>query len=471
MAQVTLHHPYVTRYPSLDKLLWRTRFVVVVAHRRFGKTTVALNHLIQVAGLCKERNARCGYIAPLRTQAKAIAWKELKRWTDIIPGRVVNESELYVEFPQSIGGTASVRLFGADNPDALRGQYFDYVVMDEVAQMRPETWEEVVRPTLSDRHGGALFIGTPKGINLFQELFDKASRFEAAGDTEWAARSYPVTVTKALPEKEIADTKKEMSEKAFRQEYLCDFTASSDDTLISLDEVNMAMRDADMDMDTVMQWPLVVGVDVGRSSDPTVIFARRGRYTFEPIIWRDLDTVEQAHRLLAYIRERKPAYMCIDVGFNPGLYDMLVDLHRHQASDTVLAAINFSSKPNHIKYRNKRVEIWIAVRDWLRNGGKLHPNDTLKAELTSPTTWQDEAERICLEPKEALKKRLGHSTDLADALALTFAVPIGLDPDSIFPELEERYGQRAARKTREFILCDDQVQERWNPFGGQPEYD
>ncbi|MBQ9406732.1 MAG: DEAD/DEAH box helicase family protein, partial [Desulfovibrio sp.] len=173
-SQSVITMPYVPRYPSLHRLLLQRRFVVVVAHRRFGKTTVAINHLLMLAGSCPRPRANCAYIAPLRTQAKAIAWRELKRWSATIPGRVVNESDLFVEFAQSDGTTARVRLFGADNPDALRGQYFDYVVLDEVAQMRPETWEEVVRPTLSDRHGGALFIGTPQGINLFSQLYDFA---------------------------------------------------------------------------------------------------------------------------------------------------------------------------------------------------------------------------------------------------------------------------------------------------------
>ncbi|MBO4300086.1 MAG: hypothetical protein J5861_00640 [Desulfovibrio sp.] len=357
-----------------------------------------------------------------------------------------------------------MRLFGADNPDALRGQYFDYVVLDEVAQMRPETWEEVIRPTLSDRHGGALFIGTPQGVNLFSTLYEHAAELERQGNTEWAARCYPVTATCALAEEEIAELKRDMSDNAFRQEYLCDFTASNDNTLISLDEVNMAMRGDPPDMAVVSQWPMVVGVDVGRASDPTVIVARRGRQALEPLIWHGLNTVEQAHRLLAYIAERKPAYVCVDVGYNPGLYDLLRQLATHQAGDAVITAIDFGSRPNSDTYRNKRVEIWVAVRDWLREGGRLPPNEALKAELTAPTTWVNEQGRICLEPKENLRKRLGRSTDLADALALTFAVPVGLDRESVFPELEARYGPRAARTARDRVFGDG---ERWDPFQEQ----
>ncbi len=460
LPEVTME--YVARYPSLHELLWHTRFVVVVAHRRFGKTTVALNHLLMAAGACPLPRARCAYIAPLRTQAKAIAWNELKHWSAKIPQRVVNETELYVDFPQATGGTARVRLFGADNPDALRGQYFDYVVLDEVAQMRPETWEEVVRPTLSDRHGGALFIGTPKGVNLFSQLYAHAAQQEAQGAGEWAARCYPVTATKALPETEIAVLKKDMSENAFRQEYLCDFAASSDDTLITLDEVAAAMARTP-DKDLCRQWPLVAGVDVGMRQDPTVVFARQGNWAHAPVIWRGLNTVEITHRLLAYIAARKPAYMCIDVGFNPGVYDTLVELAR--AHDTVISGIHFGHSANSRVYLNKRVEMWCAVRDWLRHGGRLPANETLKAELTAPTTWRDENNRIHLESKETLKKRLGHSTDLADALALTFAIPLGPDRDAIFPECNERYGLKAAGSLRDWMTGEERSR-AYDPFAG-----
>ena len=467
-SQSVITMPYVPRYPSLHRLLLQRRFVVVVAHRRFGKTTVAINHLLMLAGSCPRPRANCAYIAPLRTQAKAIAWRELKRWSATIPGRVVNESDLFVEFAQSDGTTARVRLFGADNPDALRGQYFDYVVLDEVAQMRPETWEEVVRPTLSDRHGGALFIGTPQGINLFSQLYDFALEQERQGSSEWAARCYPVTATRALPETEIADLKRDQSPNAFRQEYLCDFTASNDTALISLDEVNMAMNADPLETELLAQWPLVVGVDVGQKKDPTVVFARQGKQAHRPLIWRNLDSVEIAHRLLAYIAERKPACMAIDVGYNPGVFDLLGELAR-QHSQTILAAINFGSQPNSEKYRNKRVEIWVAVRDWLRDGGRLPQDEQLKAELTAPATWVNEQGRICLEAKENLRKRLGRSTDLADALALTFALPLGLARESVCPELDAHYGHHGAWAVRDAILGDD-GQRRWDPFADEAGY-
>ena len=144
------------------------RFNVLVCHRRFGKTVLAVNELVHRSLACRVPHPRHAYLAPLRKQAKRVAWDYLKRYTAAIPSRTVNEAELRIELP---GGR---RLFveGADNPDALRGLYLDGVVLDEFGQMSPEAWREVIRPALADRAGWAIFIGTPKGRNAFHAVFE-----------------------------------------------------------------------------------------------------------------------------------------------------------------------------------------------------------------------------------------------------------------------------------------------------------
>ena len=141
---------------------------MIVAHRRLGKTVCVINHAIMKALMDTSGSGRYGYIAPYRSQAKSIAWDYVKHFTAPVPGRNVNETELTVDFPNG----ARIRLFGADNPDAMRGLYFDGVILDEVADMKPEVWGEIIRPALSDRNGWACFIGTPKGQNLFHELYE-----------------------------------------------------------------------------------------------------------------------------------------------------------------------------------------------------------------------------------------------------------------------------------------------------------
>ena len=154
--------PYKPRYPDVHERLSAARYSVLVAHRRFGKTVLAINHLIRAAVLCGRPRGHFGYVAPMLHQARTVCWDYLLHFTAKIPGRVVSRRDLAVNLP-SAGGGARVRLFGASNPDALRGLYFDGVVLDEVAQMKAEVWEEIILPALADRQGWAVFIGTPQG--------------------------------------------------------------------------------------------------------------------------------------------------------------------------------------------------------------------------------------------------------------------------------------------------------------------
>lgn len=411
--------PYTPRYPEVHETLERTRFVVLVAHRRFGKTVLAVNHLLKMALLCRRERGSFAYVGPFRNQAKAVAWDYLKAYAAPLPGMQVNESELSVTLP----GGARVRIFGADNPDALRGLYFDGIVLDEVADMKPDVWESIIQPALADRGGWALFIGTPKGINLFSQLYFRAVELQAAADPDWAALSFPVTATGALPPAEVARLRREQSDNVFRQEFLCDFSASTDNVLITLDEVDAAMR-RPAAPEAAAAWPLVIGVDVARfGDDATVFFRRRGQTAFMPDVLRKLSNVDVAHRLMACIDEHRPAFVCIDQGQGTGVIDLVRSLVR--TPETSIVEVPFGSralKPE--RFANRRAEMWTAIRDWLRAGGRLPPGDALRAELTAPTYDYDAAGRLRLESKDLVKERLRRSTDLADALALTFAVPV-----------------------------------------------
>ena len=201
----------------MHEALSSIRFVVVVAHRRFGKTVLAINQLIRSAVECQRERPRLAYIAPTYTQAKSVVWDYLKHFAGVIPGVKFNESELRADLPN--GG--QVRLYGADNPDSLRGIYLDGVVLDETGLMQTRVWQEVVRPALADRLGWALFIGTPNGQNLFWELRNRA----AQGDG-WQLFEYRASETGVVPAEELADAKRTMSDDSYQQEFECSFEAA-----------------------------------------------------------------------------------------------------------------------------------------------------------------------------------------------------------------------------------------------------
>ena len=159
---------------------------------------------------------RFGYVAPLYSQAKDVAWEYVKFYSRGLGGSI-NETELRVDLPNG----ARVRLYGADNPDRLRGVYFDGVILDEFADMRPSVWGEVVRPMLADRQGWACFIGTPHGHNEFFEKWQ-----EAQASPDWFAVMLKASETGILTPGELADARKTMSEDQFLQEFECSFEAA-----------------------------------------------------------------------------------------------------------------------------------------------------------------------------------------------------------------------------------------------------
>ena len=187
-----------------------------MAHRRAGKTVACINDLIRRAFVDDKVNGRYAYIAPYYSQAKSIAWDYLLRYTEDV--RVnANASELWVEL---LNG-ARIRLFGADNPDALRGLYLDGVILDEVADMRPRVWGEIIRPLLADREGWAVFIGTPKGHNFFYEIWKTAN----ASDS-WFATSIKASTSGLIKAEELKDASQGMTDDQYEQEFECSFEAA-----------------------------------------------------------------------------------------------------------------------------------------------------------------------------------------------------------------------------------------------------
>jgi len=209
-------YPYKAREAFLDFHKREQRWAVLVCHRRAGKTVATIADIIRRAVMEKKENARYAYIAPYYAQAKNIAWDYLLRFAE--PSIVkANQSELWVEL---VNG-AKIRLFGADNPDALRGLYLDGVVLDEYADMKPRLWGEIVRPLLTDRQGWATFIGTPKGHNAFYDIYNEAQK-----NPNWYVKTLRADQSGLLPLAELEDAQATMSANQYEQEFLCSFEAA-----------------------------------------------------------------------------------------------------------------------------------------------------------------------------------------------------------------------------------------------------
>jgi phage terminase large subunit len=240
------------------------RFRVVVAGRRFGKTHLAIREL---AFHAKEPNKECWYVAPSYKMAKNIVWRKLKnRLQDLNWVSRHNETELTLYLKNG----STIALKGADNYDSLRGVGLDFIVLDEFADIDPEAWFETLRPTLSDKAGKALFIGTPKGIgNWSYELYQNS-----VDDQEsWSSHQFTTVDGGNVPVEEIEQAQRDLDERTFRQEYLATFETYTGRVYYAFDRAKNVI-DAEptaQDLDT-----LYIGMDFNIDPMSAVIAIKRG---------------------------------------------------------------------------------------------------------------------------------------------------------------------------------------------------
>jgi len=201
MTEIVHEFEYKVRDAFKDFHKRKQRWAVLVCHRRAGKTVASINDLIKRAIKENKPDGRYFYLCPFYSQAKSVAWDYLCRFA--APAMVrANQSELWVELHNG----SRIRLFGADAPDSLRGNYCDGIVLDEYADMKPRVWGEIIRPLLTDRNGlnghqtWAVFIGTPKGHNAFYDIYK-----EAQNNSNWYSKTLRADQSGLLPEAELLD--------------------------------------------------------------------------------------------------------------------------------------------------------------------------------------------------------------------------------------------------------------------------
>lgn len=232
----------------------RARFKVLSAGRRWGKTRLGVNECLDIAG----RGGRAWWVSP-NYKTSEVGWRPLRQIGAKV-GAEVRRADRQVLLPS--GGEVRVR--SADNPDSLRGEGLDFVVLDECAFMREEAWTEALRPALSDRKGGALFISTPKGRNWFWRFWQRG---RTGDDPAWAAWQFPTSANPFIDGAEIEAARQSLPEQVFRQEFLAEFI--EDAGLVFrhvMDAATAEEQDAPQD-----GHQYVVGVDWAKHSDFTVL--------------------------------------------------------------------------------------------------------------------------------------------------------------------------------------------------------
>lgn len=415
--------PYRARFPQtqIHPQIEKHRFNVLVTHRQMGKTVCAINHLIKMALKNPLPAARYFYIAPFRNQAKTLTWDYFKRFlAGLVRYKAVsfNESELSIQ----LTGKATIRVVGADNPDALRGNYADGIVLDEYGDIRPDVYTEIIRPMLISRKGWVLFMGTPKGRNQFYDVYRRAQE-EYAKDPEgdWWAGCYRADETGVFPPEELEQIRQETAENIFNREYLCDFSTSAQDCVFSADMLLRAERN-EFDFTGGER---IAALDLARYGADNCVLAvweyagpmRWKEVAFEA--WNGKEAMYTVGRVADASKQYRFNRLIVDGdGMGGPVIDRLKEVLSFQVSEF---RGGFNANDNE-RFANKRAETYFALRDFLAKGYLDIKNKAALTELAMVTYSFNSKGQIKMFSKEDLKNKEGKSPDFADTVMMSAAL-------------------------------------------------
>ena len=302
-----------------------TRFKVIAAGRRCGKSRYAAYRLL-VEALQAEKG-HVFYVAQTQGQARDVMWSVL-----LEVGRPVIKTAHINNLQITLINGATISLKGSDRPDTMRGVSLKFVVLDEFAGMKPEVWEEVLRPALADQKGDAVFIGTPAGRNHFWEIYQYAAISE---DPDWKAWHLTSFDNPLLDPKEIDAAKKSMSSFAFRQEFMANFEAK-DSELFREEWLIFDEKEPD-EGDYYVAVDLAGFEEVGKSSkgsrlDQTaiaIVKVHEKGWWVKDIRHGRWDLKETARQIFSAVRDVQPISVGIEKGIaQQAVMSPLTDLQR-----------------------------------------------------------------------------------------------------------------------------------------------
>jgi hypothetical protein len=380
----------------------QTRFKVIVAGRRCGKSRLSAVSLL-VEGLRCPQGSAVMYVAPTQGQARQIIWDllmELGR--EVISSSHVNNMDITL-----ING-AKIYVRGSDRPDTLRGVSLTYLVLDEVADIKADTWEKVLRAALSDKKGKALFIGTPKGRNWFYDMYNLG---ESNEDEEWKSWHFTTKDNPLIDPKEIDGAKKTLSSFAFKQEYEASFDNAGTDTF---KEEWLKFGEEPKDgnyyiaIDLAGFENLSMNAQAKKRLDQTAIAVVKatedGKWFVKKIEHGRWDIKETCQRILKNIKAFQPAGVGIERGsLKNAVLPYLSDLMR---SNNVYAHIEDLTHGN--KKKTERV-IW-ALQGRFEHG---------KVVLNEEEDWDDFRDEFVMFPTAGVHDDLLDALSYVDQLAIT----------------------------------------------------
>ena len=381
----------------------QTRFKVVAAGRRCGKSRMAAVTLL-IEGLKCPQGSAVLYVSPTMGQSRQIIWDLLlDLGRDIIQGSHVNNLDITL-----ING-ARIYVRGADRPDTLRGVSLTYAVLDEVADIKPEAWEQVIRASLSDKRGRALFIGTPKGRNWFYDTFKLG---ESEDDPDWKSWHFTTADNPLIDQKEIESAKKTLSSFAFKQEYMASFTNAGSDIFkeewIKYGvEPNYGSYYIAVDLagfEEVAKQAANSKKRLDESAISIVKVTDDGKWFVQKIEHGRWDIRETAAKILMAIRDYRPLAVGIERGaLKNAVLPYLSDLMRKNNTFAHIVDLTHGN-------RKKADRIIWALQGRFEHG---------RIVLNSEEDWDEFVDQLILFPAQGVHDDLPDSLSYIDQLAVT----------------------------------------------------
>ncbi len=388
-----------------------TRFRVAVTGRRFGKTHCAMRELARHAS---KPDQEVYYVAPSYRMAKTIGWDQLKgklkmlKWVD-----QSNEAELTLRLKNN----SKIYLKGAENKDALRGVGLDFLVMDEFQDIDPTVWSEVLRPTLSDRKGKALFLGTPRGVGSFShEMYNMAKATD-----DWEAFTYTTLEGGIVDKDEIEQAKRDLDERTYNQEYLASFLTYSGMVYYNFDRRHCVVPVTNMETNE-----LHCGIDfnVDPMSVAITVIKNDIIYCIDEIVMNGSNTDEVCDE----IKRRYPTSKIIMYPDPAGRQRKTSAGGRTDISILLNAGFKVNAKPFH-----------TAIRDRVNAvNSKLKNSKGLRSFFVDPKCRQviKSLESMVYKPNTSIIEKDGELDHMADAVGylIDFLYPVRTEYNKTQPQ-------------------------------------
>ena len=380
-----------------------TRFKVVAAGRRCGKSRMAAVTLL-IEGLKCPQGSAVLYVSPTMGQSRQIIWDLL---LDL--GREVIQSSHVNNLDITLINGARIYVRGADRPDTLRGVSLTYAVLDEVADIKPEAWEQVIRASLSDRRGRALFIGTPKGRNWFYDTFKLG---ESEDDPDWKSWHFTTADNPLIDQAEIESAKKTLSTFAFKQEYMASFTNAGSD-IFKEEWIKYGVRPeygsyyiaVDLaGFEEVAKQAANSKKRLDESAISIVKVTDDGKWFVKKIEHGRWDIRETAAKILMAIRDYRPLSVGIERGaLKNAVLPYLSDLMRKNNTFAHIVDLTHGN-------RKKADRIIWALQGRFEHG---------RIVLNSEEDWDEFVDQLILFPAQGVHDDLPDSLSYIDQLAVT----------------------------------------------------